>query len=464
MQKAFAVIANVDGNLDALRAVLADIDARDVTETLSLGNLVGTGLEPAACIDLVFERATAIVRGCYDQAVIEGSWDSHERWCHRLGVRAALRWSRQQLCAPGGAERWSRYASLPLRIKRGPDLFVHGTRADPIHGGGFAARDFGLFAGFGRFLFSSHGKEAWEGLIARPGPTTPAFDPNSLNWGAEDEDWDGIGLWDAANLRTTRSFTYAWHPAVIRVGAVGDAEARYVLVEGDTVTWRRVPYDHQRLDSLRRARTLALLSQRDVGDDDLEHALLLAEDLGLREAIPAITTLLRDTSWDLCSSACTALGSLRAAEAIPELVDLLRDGALHTRGIREPDGGPVSETGRTSLILRAISALRELEAQEAIPAILAYRDDAWPWVRRAAQTALKELGYRPEAAERRFLRMVDAGEAGARLAYAHWLEEHGQPTRAEYLRLCEKQDDEARSRRAELEPRLGRWGLRVKPH
>ena len=66
----YALISDVHANLEALDAVLADIDARgDADATYHLGDLVGYSSNPNAVVDRLRERAVAGVAGNYDSTV-----------------------------------------------------------------------------------------------------------------------------------------------------------------------------------------------------------------------------------------------------------------------------------------------------------------------------------------------------------------------------------------------------------
>lgn len=64
-----AVFSDIHGNIGALEAVLADIDASGVTERYCLGDLVGYGAEPAAVIERVRALGIPTIRGNYDDGV-----------------------------------------------------------------------------------------------------------------------------------------------------------------------------------------------------------------------------------------------------------------------------------------------------------------------------------------------------------------------------------------------------------
>jgi predicted phosphodiesterase len=64
-----ALFSDVHGNIEALDAVLADIDTSGVAEAYCLGDLVGYGPAPAAVVDRVRSRAIPTIRGNYDDGI-----------------------------------------------------------------------------------------------------------------------------------------------------------------------------------------------------------------------------------------------------------------------------------------------------------------------------------------------------------------------------------------------------------
>lgn len=61
-----AVISDVHGNVTALEAVLADIEARGITRILNLGDVVGKGPRGSEAIKLTRETCEVTVRGNWD--------------------------------------------------------------------------------------------------------------------------------------------------------------------------------------------------------------------------------------------------------------------------------------------------------------------------------------------------------------------------------------------------------------
>jgi predicted phosphodiesterase len=66
----FAIISDIHGNLEALKAALADIDRHSIKLVYCLGDVVGYGASPKECLDLVMERCEKTICGNHDQAVL----------------------------------------------------------------------------------------------------------------------------------------------------------------------------------------------------------------------------------------------------------------------------------------------------------------------------------------------------------------------------------------------------------
>jgi predicted phosphodiesterase len=64
-------ISDIHGNVEALEAVLADAKAVGVDAMVCLGDVVGYGPEPGACVDLVAQNCDVMIRGNHDEAVMD---------------------------------------------------------------------------------------------------------------------------------------------------------------------------------------------------------------------------------------------------------------------------------------------------------------------------------------------------------------------------------------------------------
>lgn len=82
-----AVISDVHGNVSALRAVLADIEARGIERVLNLGDVVGKGPRGSEAVKLCREACEVTVRGNWDTFI---SAEANQRWKHTQWVRDEL--------------------------------------------------------------------------------------------------------------------------------------------------------------------------------------------------------------------------------------------------------------------------------------------------------------------------------------------------------------------------------------
>lgn len=62
-----AVISDIHGNLEALKAVLADIKERGIDEIICLGDTIAKGTHQNECVEIVRECCSVVVRGNCDE-------------------------------------------------------------------------------------------------------------------------------------------------------------------------------------------------------------------------------------------------------------------------------------------------------------------------------------------------------------------------------------------------------------
>lgn len=121
-----AILADIHGNLPALRAVIADLDHSRPDNVVVAGDLVGRGPEGKAVIAEVVDRGWATLRGNHEDYLmafrnraVPDEWWHDEEW-------AASRWMAAEL----GAEEERFIESLPEEIRPpAPEglLVVHGS-------------------------------------------------------------------------------------------------------------------------------------------------------------------------------------------------------------------------------------------------------------------------------------------------------------------------------------------------
>lgn len=224
-----AIISDIHGNLAALEAVLEDIRSQDISSIVCLGDTVGYGPDPCACIDIAMDFDFSIL-GNHDNSALfdpEG---------FNVAAEQAIFWTRAQIeCGPDGPEasrrRMEFLLELPRVIREDNVLFVHGSPR---------------------------------------GPTTEYVFPEDANHPRKMEKLFSLVPWlcfqghthvpgiFTSDMRFTRSgdvedaFTFSTaQKAMINVGSVGqprdqDPRSCYVIFDGQSVQFRRIEYDIER--------------------------------------------------------------------------------------------------------------------------------------------------------------------------------------------------------------------------
>src|SRR3954447_3962902 len=119
-----AICTDIHGNRHAFEAVIAAAEAAGAEELWCLGDLVGYGAEPDACVALAEEHCSIVLAGNHDLAVVEVlSLEDFSR-----GAALAARWT-QEVISRATHDFLS--ALRPLGECRGYGLF-HASPRDPI--------------------------------------------------------------------------------------------------------------------------------------------------------------------------------------------------------------------------------------------------------------------------------------------------------------------------------------------
>jgi diadenosine tetraphosphatase ApaH/serine/threonine PP2A family protein phosphatase len=214
----YAILSDIHGNLDALQAVLAHATPR-ADALICLGDVVGYGPEPAPCLELVAERAVALVAGNHEHGVA-GLLDLE--WFNPY-ARAAVEWTRERL-----DDDHHRYlGGLPTIAALEEATLVHASPTEPEEWEYLLSAEdgFGAFAGFTTrlcFVGHSHRPAVW-----------------SLgSWGPD----FALGGFDVA-IDSGRRY-------IVNVGSVGqprdrDSRAAYAIWDSEArrITGYRVAYD-----------------------------------------------------------------------------------------------------------------------------------------------------------------------------------------------------------------------------
>ena len=119
------IIGDIHSNLEAFRAVLDDVERSGGFERLwCLGDVVGYGPDPVACIALLRRHEHLCVAGNHDHAAI-GKLDTRE---FNPFAEAACLWTASRL-RPEDIDYLSR---LPEKVSEGDFTLVHGSLRHPI--------------------------------------------------------------------------------------------------------------------------------------------------------------------------------------------------------------------------------------------------------------------------------------------------------------------------------------------
>jgi diadenosine tetraphosphatase ApaH/serine/threonine PP2A family protein phosphatase len=217
MNNSVAILSDIHGNAHALRAVLQDIAAQGIHESLCLGDVVGYGGSPGDCIDLLMEHGIPCVRGNHDTMVTTNeALDSITEATH-----FSIEWTRSVL----SPEQKAWLVALPLAMQAADYEAVHSTLHDP------ADWAYVLIAEAAGLSFQHQTLP-----VCFIGHThRPAFwvDGAAL----------GVDITSIEALRPGRK-------CLVNVGSVGqprdrDERACYAIYRRDTqdILWRRVSYD-----------------------------------------------------------------------------------------------------------------------------------------------------------------------------------------------------------------------------
>ena len=234
-----AILSDVHGNLEALGAVLAEIRGLGVDEIWSLGDAVGYGPEPDACVDLLREEAAVNLMGNHDAAVAEMTPLED----FNINARRAVEWTRSAV----SARTMEFIEALPYTERREDTLLVHASPRRPkawnyIMSLREAEEGFGFFEEQACFIGHTHVPF----IVTRRG--------------------DG----DAELLHEQSAQVRDGVRCIVNVGSVGqprdhDPRASFAVLDGGTgeVEIRRVPYAVEKTQARMRAVGLPLyLSER----------------------------------------------------------------------------------------------------------------------------------------------------------------------------------------------------------
>ncbi len=225
-----ALLSDVHGNLEAFTAVLDDIHHHGVKTVINLGDVVGYGPDPEACIDLAAEHCTVNLCGNHDHAVL------FQAIGFNAIARAAVDFVRARLkpdssrSDPDRERRWRFLESLAQSYSGRDFVAMHGSPRQPVTEYILPSDPEADFLKL-QAVFSAMTKP-----LAFVGHT---HFPGVIEEGRRDFIMPQY-FYNKYALGDTR--------AIINVGSVGqprdrDIRSCYVIYDGAHVVYRRVEYD-----------------------------------------------------------------------------------------------------------------------------------------------------------------------------------------------------------------------------
>lgn len=224
-----ALISDIHGNLTALKAVMADIDQREVDRVVCLGDIVGYGPNPVDCLDVVIDRCEWALMGNHDFAVL------YEPTSFNTSAEQAAFWTRRQFeLEPDPVKqrrRWEFMGNLLIRNKVDNALWVHASPRRPIN----------------EYIFP-------DDVMTSPGKMQAIFDRTDGRCFCGHTHVPGVftdepDFYPPGDLGGTHTFSER-EKVIVNPGSVGqprdrDPRASYAILNEDTVEFVRVEYDVQ---------------------------------------------------------------------------------------------------------------------------------------------------------------------------------------------------------------------------
>ena len=218
----FGLVADVHANLHALNAVLAVLAEEGIEEIWCLGDVVGYGGDPEACVAIVRERCAGTVRGNHDAAAVEAAL----RESFNPHARAAI--ERQADLLSRDALEW--LGGLPAVLELDDVVLLHAGYADPegfpyVLGSRDAARELAVLPGRWGFYGHTHVPALW--------------------WMDADGRVEELSSGQAGSTPLDRLGRYLVNPGAVGQPRDGDPRAACAIFDRgiESLRFLRVPYD-----------------------------------------------------------------------------------------------------------------------------------------------------------------------------------------------------------------------------
>lgn len=215
---AYAVISDVHANLEALEAVLEDIEKEEVDRILFVGDAVGYGPDPNKCVGLLGQKAAVMIAGNHDRAA--AGMDSYDQF--NPYAKSAIEWTIKTL--NDKSLRFLNGLKLTATLDKEDILLVHGTPKEPE---------------MWHYLISEYtaalNMAYFEEKICFVGHSHQPFIIESSSRDNISSNYDSVKIRNGSRY-------------IVNAGSVGqprdgNPDASYILFTKDRLQIKRVPYD-----------------------------------------------------------------------------------------------------------------------------------------------------------------------------------------------------------------------------
>ena len=121
----YAILSDVHSNLEALKAVLSDIEKRGINRVIFLGDAVGYGPDPNEVVSILKKRCLFLLAGNHDWAVIDYTPVDY----FNEAARTAIQWTKEHITV----ETFETLKGFQISksIKQDSLFCVHSTPKEP---------------------------------------------------------------------------------------------------------------------------------------------------------------------------------------------------------------------------------------------------------------------------------------------------------------------------------------------
>lgn len=225
-----ALISDIHANTEALSAVYEDMEGQGVKDVYCLGDVIGYGPEPRETLSMV-ARCAFILLGNHEEGLLYSADDFNDR------ARRALDWTRDQISSPAFPKEanyalWEMIDGFLRERREGDLLFVHASPREPV-------REYVLPA-------DALDRQKMKDIFEHMQDMRVCFGGHTHVPGVFLEG----GVFQHQSSFPDGRFLLPGRRCLVNIGSVGqprdgDPRASYVLLDGDSLVFRRVAYDYQ---------------------------------------------------------------------------------------------------------------------------------------------------------------------------------------------------------------------------